>query len=140
MTVALLLHRADGAAPSTSFRKAAFGRSDPFARNREIAWEGPGAMSAGRVDFIGEVDVAHFPHTETIVVVEGALSLTVADSPPLVLRRGEGAVIARGTALRGIRDLDRGPRYEASGRVCNGTADVLRLRAQPGRAELLREL
>jgi hypothetical protein len=53
MTVALLLHRADGAAPSTSFRKAAFGRSDPFARNREIAWEGPGAMSAGRVDFIG---------------------------------------------------------------------------------------
>jgi len=100
MTVALLLHRADGAPPSTSFRKAAFGRSDPFARNREIAWEGPGAMSAGRVDFIGEVDVAHFPHTETIVVVEGALSLTVADSPPLVLRRGEGAVIARGTALR----------------------------------------
>jgi len=100
MTVALLLHRADGAPPSTSFRKAAFGRSDPFARSREIAWEGPGAMSAGRVDFIGEVDVAHFPHTETIVVVEGTLSLTVADSPPLVLRRGEGAVIARGTALR----------------------------------------
>ena len=100
MTVALLLHRADGAPPSTSFRRAAFGRSDPFARNREIAWEGPGAMSAGRVDFIGDFDVAHFPHTETIVVVEGTLSLTAADAPPLVLRRGEGAVIARGTALR----------------------------------------
>ena len=75
MTVALLLHRADGASPSTSFRKAAFGPADPFARDREIAWEGPGAMSAGRVSFTGEVDVAHFPHTETIVVVEGELSL-----------------------------------------------------------------
>ena len=100
MTAALLLHCADGAPPSTSFRRAAFGPVDPFARNREIAWEGPGAMSAGRVDFMGEVDVAHFPHTETIVVVEGTLSLTAADAPPLVLRRGEGAVIARGTALR----------------------------------------
>jgi uncharacterized cupin superfamily protein len=57
-------------------------------------------MSAGRVDFMGEVDVPHFPHTETIVVVEGTLSLTAADATPLVLRRGEGAVIARGTALR----------------------------------------
>ena len=100
MTVALLLHRADGAPPTTSFRRAAFGPADPFARNREIAWEGPGAMSVGRVDFIGEVDVAHFPHTETIVVVEGELNLVAADAAPLVLRRGEGAVIARGTALR----------------------------------------
>ena len=100
MTAALLLHRADGALPSTAFRKAAFGPTDPFARDREIAWEGPGSMSAGRVGFIGEVDVAHFPHTETIVVVEGTLSLIAADAAPLVLRRGEGAVIARGTALR----------------------------------------
>ena len=100
MTVALMLHRADGAPVSTPFRRATFGRDDPFAREREIAWEGPGAMSAGRVGFIGEVDVAHFPHTETIVVVEGALSLIAADAAPLVLRRGEGAVIARGTALR----------------------------------------
>ena len=100
MTVALLLHRADGAPPSTSFRRAAFGPADPFALNREIAWQGPGAMSAGGVDFTGEVDVAHFPHTETIVVVGGTLNLTAADAPPLVLRRGEGAVIARGTALR----------------------------------------
>ena len=71
---------------STSFRRAAFGNDDPFARNREIAWEGPGAMSAGRVSFIGEVEVAHFPHTETIVVVEGELTLTVAGAAPLVLR------------------------------------------------------
>ena len=100
MTAALLLHRADGALPSTAFRQAAFGPADPFARDREIAWEGPGAMSVGRVSFIGEVDVAHYPHTETIVVVEGELSLVAAGAAPLVLRRGEGAVIARGTALR----------------------------------------
>ena len=100
MTVALLLHRADGAPPTTFFRKSAFGTADPFARNREIAWEGPGQMSAGRVSFSGDLDVAHLPHTETIVVVEGELSLIAADAAPLVLRRGEGAVIARGTALR----------------------------------------
>ena len=100
MTAALLLHRADGAPVSTSFRMAAFGKDDPFARNREIAWEGPGAMSAGRVSFIGELDVARFPHTETIVVVDGELSLIAAGAAPLVLRRGECAVIARGTALR----------------------------------------
>ncbi len=100
MTAALLLHRADGATASTSFRQAAFGTADPFARNREIAWEGPGAMSAGRVGFTGDLDVAHYPHNETIVVVEGTLSLIAADAAPLVLRRGEGAVIARGTALR----------------------------------------
>ena len=76
MTVALLLHRADGAPLSTSFRKAAFGTADPFARHREIAWEGPDSMSAGRVSFVGELDVASFPHTETIVVMDGELSLT----------------------------------------------------------------
>ena len=42
-------------------------------------------MSAGRVSFIGELDVARFPHIETIVVVEGELSLTAAGAAPLVL-------------------------------------------------------
>ena len=100
MTVALLLHRADGAPPSTSFRKAAFGTADPFAPNREIAWEGPASMSAGRVGFNGELDATPFPHTETIVVVDGALTLVAAGAAPLVLGRGDGAVIARGTAVR----------------------------------------
>jgi uncharacterized cupin superfamily protein len=100
MTAALLLHRAEGALPATNFRKAAFGAADPFARNRDIAWEGPGAMSAGRVSFIGEVNVANYPHTETIVVVEGELSLAVPGVASLLLRRGEGAVIARGSAVR----------------------------------------
>jgi len=61
MTVAMLLHRADGAPLLTSFRKGSLGTADPFARCREIAWEGPDSLSAGS---------------------------------------GEGAVIARGTAVR----------------------------------------
>ena len=100
MTVALLLHRADGAPLPTSFRRAAFGKDDPFARHRQIAWQGPDSMSAGRVSFIGELDVASFPHTETIVVMDGELSLTAAGTEPIVLGRGDGAVIARGTAVR----------------------------------------
>jgi uncharacterized cupin superfamily protein len=100
MTAALLLHRADGALPSTAFRKAAFGAADPFARNRDIAWQGPGAMSAGRVSFVGETEVGDYPHIETLVVVQGELSLTVPGGAPLMLGRGEGAVIGRGTALR----------------------------------------
>ena len=100
MTVALVLHRADGAPVSTSFRRAAFGKDDPFARHREIAWEGPGSMAAGRASFIGELEVASFPHIETIVVVEGELTLTAAGAAPLVLGPQEGAVIGCGTALR----------------------------------------
>src|SRR6185436_14313071 len=100
MTVALVLHRADGAPVSTSFRRAAFGKDDPFVRHRQIAWEGPGSMSAGRISFIGELEVPSFPHTETIVVMAGELSLTAAGEASLVLCPGEGAVIARGTAVR----------------------------------------
>jgi uncharacterized cupin superfamily protein len=97
---ALLLHRANGAAPPTVFRKAAFGAADPFAHQREVAWEGPGSMSAGRVSFSGELNVMHFPHTEILVVVDGELRLRAAGATPLVLGPGTGAVIARGTAVR----------------------------------------
>ena len=100
MTVAIVLHRADGAPLSTSFRRAAFGKDDPFARHREIAWEGPGSMIAGRATFIGEVDVPSFPHIETIVIVEGELTLTAAGAAPLILGPHAGAVIGCGTALR----------------------------------------
>jgi uncharacterized cupin superfamily protein len=99
MTVAIVLHRADGAPVSTSFRRAAFGKTDPFVRHREIAWEGPDSMIAGRTSFIGELEVASFPHIETIVVVEGELTLTAAGAAPLVLGPQEGAVIGCGTAL-----------------------------------------
>jgi len=100
MTVALVLHRADGTPVSTSFRRAAFGPDDPFARQREIAWEGPDSMVAGRTSFIGELAVASFPHIETIVVVEGELTLTAAGATPLVLGPQAGAVIGCGTSLR----------------------------------------
>ena len=100
MTVAFVLHRAQGAPLSTAFRKAAFGYNDPFARNREIAWEGPDAIAAGRISFIGELNVSSFPHIETIVVAEGSVTLQANGMTPLLLSPGEGAVIGRGTALR----------------------------------------
>ncbi|BEP46026.1 cupin domain-containing protein [Variovorax sp. V15] len=99
MTVALVLHRANGAPVSTSFRRAAFGKDDPFTRHREIAWEGPDAMAVGRTSFIGELEVVSFPHVETLVVVEGELTLTAAGAAPLVLGPHTGAVIGCGTSL-----------------------------------------
>ena len=100
MTTALMLHRADGAPLSTPFRQAALSADDPFAQEREIAWEGPNAMSAGRASFAGERDVARFPHTETLAVVDGELTLTAPGSAPHVIGPGSGAVIASGTAVR----------------------------------------
>jgi uncharacterized cupin superfamily protein len=100
MTVAIVLHRANGAPVSTSFRRGAFGKDDPFARHREIAWEGPDSMVVGRISFIGELDVGSFPHIETIVVSDGELTLTAAGSAPLVLGPQTGAVIGCGTSLR----------------------------------------
>ena len=118
MTVALLLHRADGAPLSTSFRKAAFGKGDPFASSREIAWQGAGEMVAARVSFNGELDVASFPHTETLVVVEGELTLTAAGATPLVVGSQAGAVIARGTALR--IEARTGARFVSCSAACDG--------------------
>ena len=52
MTVAIVLHRADGAPVATSFRRVAFGKDDPFVRHREIAWEGPDSMIVGRTSLL----------------------------------------------------------------------------------------
>jgi uncharacterized cupin superfamily protein len=116
MTVAYVLHRAEGAPFSTSFRRVAFGKDDPFARTREIAWEGPDSMIAGRVSFVGELDVLSFPHIETIIVVEGELILETAGAAPLVLGPRAGAVIGGGTALR-IRSESR-TRFVFCAAVC----------------------
>lgn len=99
-TAAVVLHRADGTPVHTEFRRTAFGRNDPFARVREVAWEGAGDIAAGRASFIGALDVASYPHTETLVVLEGTLVLAVDGAEPLFLRANEGAVIACGTSLR----------------------------------------
>ncbi|WP_412529784.1 cupin domain-containing protein [Burkholderia lata] len=100
MTAVFVLHRADGAPSSTALRKEAFGTSDPFASHREIAWEGPDAMAAGRIVFVGELDVPSFPHIETVVVIQGKLTLEAPGAALLVLGPGQGAVIGGGTALR----------------------------------------
>ncbi|HDR9509825.1 hypothetical protein C5615_27010 [Burkholderia cepacia] len=100
MTVAFVLHRADGTPLSTVFRRESFGENDPFGRHREIAWEGPDSMAAGRIGFVGELDVPSFPHIETIVVVEGELTLEVPGAAPLVLGPQAGAVIGSGTTVR----------------------------------------
>jgi uncharacterized cupin superfamily protein len=100
MTAALLLHRADGALLDTPFHQAAFGAADPLALHREIAWQRAGALCAGRVRFVGELQVADYPHTEILVVVDGELSLRATGAAPLLLGPGAGAVIARGTALQ----------------------------------------
>ncbi|AOK14686.1 hypothetical protein WT26_01100 [Burkholderia cepacia] len=103
MTAVFVLHRADGTADTTNataFRTQAFGERDPFARHREIAWEGPDAMAAGRIRFVGKLDVPSYPHIETVVVVQGELTLEAAGAAPLVLGPGQGAVIGGGTALR----------------------------------------
>jgi uncharacterized cupin superfamily protein len=97
---AIVLHRADGSTVPTRFRRAAFGRDDPFARQREIAWEGPGQIAAGRTSFIGALDIAHYPHIEMLVVVEGELTLEAKGAHPLAVAAGSGAVIAAGTELR----------------------------------------
>ncbi|OOG53169.1 cupin domain-containing protein [Polaromonas sp. C04] len=118
MTTTLMLHHADGTPLSTPFRRAAFGKDDPFAREREIAWEGPDSMIAARVDFSGELDVASFPHIETLVVVEGELSLTVPGAAPLVIGPQAGVVIGRGTAVR-IQARSR-IRFVSCAAACNG--------------------
>ncbi|AOI91966.1 cupin domain-containing protein [Burkholderia pseudomultivorans] len=100
MTAVFVLHRADGTPSSSGFDRRAFGGSDPFSRHREIAWEGPDSMAAGRIRFVGELDIASYPHIETLVVVEGELTLEAAGAAPLVLGAGQGAVVGGGTALR----------------------------------------
>ncbi|HVZ44849.1 MAG TPA: cupin domain-containing protein [Ramlibacter sp.] len=82
-TVALVLNRGDGQPVTTAFRRTALGRDDPLARHREVAWEGRGDMAAGRATFIGELEVDRYPHTETIVVLDGELQLRAeADFEP----------------------------------------------------------
>ena len=56
-------------------------------------------MIVGRTSFIGELEIASFPHIETIVVAEGEVTLTSAGTAPLVLGPHAGAVIAKGAAL-----------------------------------------
>jgi uncharacterized cupin superfamily protein len=95
----VMLHRASGASLSASSSRAALGGSDPFASGRELAWSIPTA-AAGRVDFAGAVEIDSFPHTETMIVLAGALTLSVDGGAALSVSPGNGAVVSRGTRLR----------------------------------------
>lgn len=99
MSKAMLLHRADGAPLATAFRFGALGMDDPFAAERQIAWQGAGDMSAGRVSLSGKREIESFPHIETISVVDGQLSLTEPGAEPLILAAGQAGVVGRGTRL-----------------------------------------
>ncbi len=102
MSAALVLYRASGAPLSTPFRPAALGQADPFAASREIAWQGNGGMSAGRLRLDGAfaIDITRFPHQETLVVVQGELHVETEGAAPLVLKPDSGVVLTTGAALR----------------------------------------
>ena len=97
MTVAIVLHRANGAPVSTTFRKAAFGKNDPFARHREIAWEGPGSMSAGRTSFIGELEVPSFPHCAAAAAEPNNPGITPLRAGSVRFAAPDGSVLSVGT-------------------------------------------
>jgi uncharacterized cupin superfamily protein len=95
----VILHRSSGEAQPYSSAVAALGSSDPFAAGREVLWSIP-ASAAGRVAFTDAIDVAAFPHTEAVIVLSGALKLSVQGSASVEVPAGQGAVISRGTRLR----------------------------------------
>jgi uncharacterized cupin superfamily protein len=95
----VMLHRASGAPLPESTVRVPLGAADPFASGREVAWTNLKA-AAGRVDFAGAVDVGSFPHTETIILLAGALTLSVDGAAPLTVSPGSGVVVSRGTGLR----------------------------------------
>ena len=94
----LLLARADGSRVATSFKTAALSAADPFGDTRQLAWQGDDGVSAGLVQFSGEALIDAFPHSETLVVHAGYVTLSTADHV-LELSVGDSAVIGRGTHL-----------------------------------------
>ncbi len=95
----VMLHRASAAPSSPAAAGQALGPADPFAAGREVAWRDP-AAAAGRVAFAGAADIAAFPHTETMIVLSGALTLSVDGAVALTVAPQSGVVIGRGTTLR----------------------------------------
>ncbi|SEF43051.1 cupin domain-containing protein [Bosea lathyri] len=122
-----LLERAGGKPVATAFRTEGLSAADPFADGREIAWNEPGRIAAGRVAWSGMLDSAAFPHTETLVVHAGEVRLSNG-ATTLVLRPGQSAVITRGTAVQIA--AEPGSRWA----FCAATGETS---AEPGLQELL---
>jgi uncharacterized cupin superfamily protein len=95
----VMLHRASGASWPAPSSGTGLGNCDPFASGREIAWSIPTA-AAGRVAFAGAVEIEAFPHTEAMIVLAGALTLSPDGASALAVPAGNGAVVSRGTRLR----------------------------------------
>ncbi|CAN5328870.1 cupin domain-containing protein [soil metagenome] len=95
----VMLHRASGASLPVLSSGVALGSADPFASGRELAWTMASA-AAGRVGFAGAVELDSFPHTETMIVLAGALTPSVDGAPALTILPGSAVVVARGTSLR----------------------------------------
>ena len=85
-------------------------RSAQAIRSRRIArlWEGPDAMAAGRIVFVGELDVASFPHIETLAH-PGELTLSGRAAPLVVGSAPSSAPTAlHRRAIAGAADVLRG--------------------------------
>ncbi|MDP3410798.1 cupin domain-containing protein [Bosea sp. (in: a-proteobacteria)] len=126
----VMLHRASAAPSSLAPAGQALGPADPFAGGREVAWQDP-AAAAGRVAFAGTVEIAAFPHTETMIVLSGALTLSVDGSPSLTVTPQTGVVIGRGTTLR----LEAAP-----GTIWAFHAQIAGMSALPGLTLLTQDL
>lgn len=129
MTDLVILHRAGDAPSNTVFRPGGFGPDDPLAPYRERAGDELPAVAAGRVRFQGDLRVARFPHIETLVVVEGRLTVAAAGAEALVLGTGEGAVIGRGADVRIQADAPATFVFYASAGSESGPDGVAALRA-----------
>jgi uncharacterized cupin superfamily protein len=94
----VMLHRASFPPPAPGAGPG-LGAADPFAAGREVIWTSE-AAAAGRASLSGAFEIAAFPHTETLVVLAGELTVSVEGAPVLTVGPEAAVVIGRGTALR----------------------------------------
>lgn len=95
----ITLSRTGTAPADTRFPPGNLCAGDPFAAQRLVAWSGPDSMSVGRVTWGGSLAQQGFPHTELIIVEQGALILD-GSGTTLRIAAGEAAVIGRGSSFR----------------------------------------
>ncbi|MBX8517241.1 cupin domain-containing protein [Pseudomonas cichorii] len=96
---ALLLARADNSPVDTEFTSGPLNSSDPFARQRRIAFIDGQGIAAGLVNLSESLSVEDYPYTEMLVVHRGAITLRSGDNC-ITVSLGESAVIGRGTGLQ----------------------------------------
>jgi uncharacterized cupin superfamily protein len=92
------LTRAGKPVPRTPIHRASLNGDDPFARVRQIVWQGERDLAVDHVAWQGALRSTQYPHTELLIVLEGELLLTHGAE---VLRTiaGEAILIPRGVTL-----------------------------------------